>query len=119
MIREKKYFRQADHLFPYYLFSSVIIALVIILIRFLTLYDFNYVQLFEFWYENGNMPCYGAILVAIFAMIHSLRSKTPVGELLVDRTSMLMPCLARFPSRFGWWCGCRSLGCWSAAPSST
>ena len=79
LAREKKYFSQPDHLFPYYLFASLIISVVIILIRLLTLYEFEYTQYFEFWYENGNMPCYAAIVVALLALMHSFQTDNMVS----------------------------------------
>lgn len=77
--RELKYLQQDDHLFPYYLIASLIITIMIILIRFLTLYDYNYYSNDEwkkfFWSESGNWFCYIAIIVAIIALIYTLTNK--------------------------------------------
>nr|XP_027200496.1 adenylate cyclase type 8-like [Dermatophagoides pteronyssinus] len=78
--RELKYLQQDDHLFPYYLIASLIITIMIIVIRFLTLYDYDYYsnnnnddhwQRF-FFTERGNWFCYMAIIVAIVSLIYTL-----------------------------------------------
>lgn len=80
--RELKYFNQSDPLFPYYLIAALIIAMMIILIRFLSLYDYDHEQKInrlQFLYDNSNLSCYLSIIITLFALVFTLAKRSPVG----------------------------------------
>lgn len=79
-VRERAYFHQADPLYPYYLLACAVITLVIILIRFLAMYDAQYIaQDSSFWYETGNFACYVALILIVTALALTFGFKKTVS----------------------------------------
>lgn len=63
---ERDYFEQADHLYPYYLILSLLTTLIIIAIRYLSLYATHKT---DFWLSSSMVTSYAGVGVALTSLV--------------------------------------------------